>query len=96
MVCEFAVVNHDYFLYQQEAGWDIDGAGDLDSYTPDSSQSFEAQLTECGEVCDETEDCNIFTYFNGKCYLKENVGATPEFVGATSLGHRWLYIEDDR
>lgn len=90
------MVNTDYFLYKEEAGWDLPEAGDLSTVTPDSQGSLEEQLSQCGTWCDQANGCTIFTYLNGVCYLKQDVGATPSFAGGTSMGWRWLYIEQDK
>ena len=92
----YAVVNTDYFLYREEAGWDLPESGDLSAFTPDHQDSMEDQLSECGKQCDLASGCTIFTYYDGVCYLKRDVGASPEFVGGGNQGWRWLYVEQDK
>lgn len=94
--CVRAVVNSDYFLYKEEGGWDIVNAGDLSMRTPDHNDSLEQQLSDCGKWCDQASGCTIFLYLDGNCYLKQDVGSTPEFVGPGSRGWGWLYIEQDK
>lgn len=85
----------DYKLYSSEAGWDIPNHGDLDKVLPGSGLTMQEEVEECAKFCDRKRGCTIFTYYQGACYLKRDVGKTPEYKGKTTKGWRWLYIEED-